>query len=181
MQKTQIRPLRRADPRTVWHNWAHVPCAREVDLIRSSAGVWSLLVLWLPSVIQRLPVWVPWPSHSAACPLLAWRPGPRGSLWPQGVSVFAGAVDLDLGALVSGYPSPPPAAPVVGRALPSESRKVSTPTSRGKVFFFSFSFPYTMIFTCALRTTVYSPCPSRIRLSFPRGWGCSSPLPVLPQ
>ena len=38
MQKTQIRPLRRADPRTVWHNWARVPCAREVDLIRSSAG-----------------------------------------------------------------------------------------------------------------------------------------------
>lgn len=124
--------------------------AQEVDLIRSSAGGLEFLFLWLPFVTQQPHIWVPWPSRSVACPLLAWRPGPRGSLWPQRVSVFAGAVDLDSGALLSGYRSPPPAAPVVGGALLSQSRKFSTPTSGGTFFFFLFFFPvYSDLHLCS--------------------------------
>ena len=53
------------------------------------------------------------------------------------------------------------------------------PQFKGERFFFffplSFSFPSTVIFTCALRTTVYSPCPCRIRLLF-LGGGAAAPL-----
>ena len=40
--------------------------AREVDLIRSSAGGLEFLFLWMPSVTQQLHIWVPWPSRLAA-------------------------------------------------------------------------------------------------------------------
>ena len=105
--------------------------AQEVDLIRSSAGGLEFLFLWLPSVTQQLHIWVPWPSRLAAR-------AEGFSVAPVGLSLCR-AVDLDLGALFSDYCSPPPAAPVVGGALLSQSRKFSTPISGVKVFFFFLS------------------------------------------
>lgn len=52
---------RRTEPGATEHACT---AAREVDLIRSSAGGLEFLFLWLPSVTQQPHIWVPWPSSA---------------------------------------------------------------------------------------------------------------------
>lgn len=144
-------PGRSPPPRTEPGATEHAcTAAREVDLIRSSAGGLEFLFLWLPSVTQQPHIWVPWPSRSVACPLLAWRPGPRGSLWPQRVSVFAGAVDLASGrcCLVT---VPLPLLPQWWAEPYYPSPESLAPQLQGeRFFFFLFFFPvYSDLHLCS--------------------------------
>lgn len=135
MEKIQIRPLCSAVPLVTEPRLTEHACtaARGRSDQEFSWGL-EFLFLWLPSVTSNLTSGFP---GLPQCCLSFCQPGGqgRGFLWPQRVSVFAGAVDLDSGALLSGCPLP--CCPS-GGALLSQSRKFSTPTSGGTVFFSLF-------------------------------------------